>query len=290
MDTYGLIGWPVKHSLSPAMHNAAFEALNIKAEYKLFPVKPEELEDFLLNRKDVKGFNITVPHKVRALHFFLEGTTVSHPHAFNQAYLLADAVNTVKRDGDQLECRNTDIQGFREALINGLKFNPSNKCVFVFGCGGAGRAVIASLLEDGMDVRKIYVYDINKLIIDDCKKHFFKEEFAGIVRQRLEFVSQEQIQKYIRVSELLVNATTVGMKEGDDSSVIDKNLLHKDLSVYDVVYNRETQLIKDAKALGLPTSGGLGMLLYQGASAFEFWTGRRAPVDVMREALARAMK
>ena len=307
MKTYGLIGYPVKHSLSARMHNAAFKELKIEARYRLFEVAPEDLEDFLL--KDIPindieggpcfsqalfGFNITIPHKVRAYEMLTplqKNVTVrQYPYVF-----LSGAINTVKRERkDKIEFENTDAKGFEMALEKDLRFDFRDKNIFVFGCGGAGRAVIAGLTADlaGLEkddkcVRKIYIYDTNKESLDSAAAHFDRFER---VRDKLEFIdSQSQIADKIKNCQLLVNASPAGMKEGD-ASVIKKDGLHKDLSVYDVVYNRETQLIKDAKSLGLNNSGGLGMLLYQGAAAFELWTGKEAPVGVMRGALEEGLK
>jgi len=283
MDIYGVIGWPVKHTLSPAMHNAAFKELGIDAEYKIFEVNPEDLEDFILDRKDVAGFNVTVPHKIRAREILEKNHEAPVKHAqFN--VILTGAVNTVKRTKGVLEYWNTDVLGFQTALKEDLKFDADNKIALLIGCGGAGRAIIAAL--SNIKINKIYIYEINKAQIDSTKEYFSKlpQNWKDILKKEIEYVSLEQLPEIIKECRLLVNASPVGMREGDPSP-IDKRLLHKDLSVYDVVYNRETELIKDAGLFGLRCSGGLGMLLYQGAHAFEFWTGKKAPIDVMRRAL-----
>ncbi len=286
MDIYGVIGWPIKHSLSPAMHNAAFKKLDIDAEYKAFPVKPEELEDFLLNRKDVKGFNITIPHKVKAKEILEKKFPVGSDI---DSVKLSGAVNTVKRIGDKLEYCNTDVLGFLKSLYVDLKFEfrEENKNVFIVGCGGAGRAIIAGLTSGDRKCKKIYVYDNNVDVVKSVTQSF--SEFSDL-SGKLEFIyKKEGIPNVMKECQLLVNASPIGMKKGD-FSIIDKNLLHKELSVYDLVYNRETELVKDAKSLGLRAVNGKGMLLYQGASSFEFWTGKKAPIEVMREALDKAIK
>ncbi len=292
---YGLIGYPVKHSLSKIMQEAAFKACNINAEYRLIPVKPEELEDFLLNDKkvsdisgnpisiqDLSGFNITVPHKVQAIK--------KNPiiRIVDTNVILVGAVNTVKinKDDEKLDYYNTDVKGFIDSLREDLKFNPDGKHVFIFGCGGASRAVIAGLLpKEGFRVKKIFLYDIHREAIASIKEHFKSFDW---IAERLEPVNEDAISDKIKDCDLLVNASPVGMEEGD-SSPVDRKLLHKDLYVYDVVYNRKTQLIKDAESAGLNARGGLGMLLYQGALGFEIWTGQKAPVEVMRKALEEAM-
>ena len=300
---YGLIGYPVKHSLSPKMHNAAFKNLkeqgkiDYDAEYRLFEVPPERLEEFLLdpNAKfediegnsfpagDVLGFNITIPHKVKAREI-LEREFPFDKNAYMMSedlyYVkLSGAVNTVKREGNKYY--NTDARGFLDSLKANWGFETKDKNVLLIGCGGAGRAIIAVLSWKQAQIKKIYIYDISKEAMKSAEEHFRPFDF---VKDKLEFIAAEQISDRIKKSDLLVNASPIGMKEGD-GSVVDKNLLHEDLYAYDVVYNRETQLIKDAKSLGLHFKDGLGMLLHQGAAAFEFWTGQEAPVEIMRKAL-----
>lgn len=301
---YGLIGYPVTHSLSPAMHNAAFNALNINAEYRLFEIIPDNLEDFLLtpdtevidtrgNRVragDIAGFNITVPHKVRAKEILEK----KYPHksgkdpAFDFVELIG-SINTVKREPTGLRYWNSDAPGFVKSLEEDLNFEIAsnrNTEVLVMGCGGAGRAVIAALSWHDGGIAKIYAYDINAVSAKTTADYFSKFPHA---QDTLEIISKEKIADIINRCQLLVNASSLGMKDGD-ASPIAKNLLHKDLRVYDVVYNKETQLLRDAKSLNIPVTGGLGMLLYQGAAAFTLWTGRDAPVGIMKNALVEELK
>ncbi|MFH1460357.1 MAG: shikimate dehydrogenase [Candidatus Omnitrophota bacterium] len=292
---YGLIGYPVKHSFSAAMHNAAFSHLGINAEYKLFEVKPEKLEDFLLNRKDLEGFNITIPHKIKTKEIL----TKINPIEINdnvqtnlQDAILTGAVNTVKKAEDKLDYYNTDAGGFIQSLENDLQFKlgSGHKNVLLFGCGGAGRAVIAGLSWKQHNVHKIFVFDKSEKQLAETKNHFknLPGIWPKIMQEKIEFIVEKEIAEKIKEVQLLVNASPVGMKEENDF-LIDKNLLHKNLSVYDVVYNRETQLVKDAKQKGLKATGGLGMLLYQGVIAFEIWIEKEAPIDIMRKALEKEL-
>ncbi len=302
---YGLIGYPVRHSFSPAMHNAAFKHLGINAEYRLFEVKPEELEDFLLKPDkvfkdtngnsiragDVLGFNITIPHKVRAIEI-LGGPAgfIKDIHTERDHYVfLSGAINTIKRESGKWYYCNTDANGFLKSLKEDLGFDTKGKSVLLIGCGGAGRAVVASLTWGDAGIVRIYIFDTNREVVESTQKHFSRFSLLDLTKRKLRFITAEQIPDKIKECSLIVNASPVGMKDSDDS-VIDKGLLHNKLSVYDVVYNRETQLIKDAKSKRLPAKGGEGMLLYQGAAAFEFWTGKRAPVDIMRRALEEELK
>jgi len=285
MKRYGIIGWPIKHSLSPDMHNAAFKKLGIDAVYEKFPVEPENLEDFLLNRKDILGFNVTIPHKIRAKEI-LDKKSATDPSASHDVSF-SGAVNTVKRVGDKIEYLNTDVSGFRASLENDLGFKISEyqeSNIFVLGCGGAARAVITSLLQYST-VKKIYVNDINEKAMDLTKKHFSNQ-------QKLKFIKINEIENIIKGSQLLINTTPVGMKQGDGSPV-DKRLLRKELYVYDVIYNIETQLVKDARLIGAEAITGEGMLAWQGALAFDHWIDEceapAAVIGIMKEALASAL-
>jgi len=289
--TYGLIGYPVKHSLSPLMHNAAFKHLEINAEYRLFEVSPSDLEDFLLNRKEVSGFNITVPHKVRAKEILERNFSDKHPgkddkkHPAEISSDIVGAINTVNRE-PELKFYNTDSVGFSAALEKDLGFKKEGKIVLLIGCGGAGRAVVGSLTTPDSSVKKVYIYEVNNETAESALRHFSNCKYT---RGKFEFVTFQQIPEIIGRCQLLVNASPVGMKE-TDASPLDKSLLHKDLYVYDVIYNRVTDLIKEARSLGLEAKSGEGMLLYQGAFAFEIWTGVKAPLDVMKKALEEGLK
>lgn len=271
---YGLIGHPVEHSLSPAMHNAAFKALGIDAEYRLFDVLPENLDLFLreLPKNSISGTNVTIPHKVKAKQY-IEANGSLNDHAMRLG-----AVNTIKVDGQKLSGFNTDGPGFYRSLVEDLKFEPEGKTVFVLGAGGAARAIIMFL---GEGPKKIYVTDIDDFAATELKKHFDKYYSW----RKLEVMKRGDFEKDFEKADLFIQATPIGMKE-DDPSPIDVNYLHPKLRVYDVIYNRPlTKLVQEASKRKLHATTGLGMLLYQGAIAFELWTGKKAPVEVMRKAL-----
>jgi shikimate dehydrogenase len=277
--TYGLIGHPVGHSLSPAMHNAAFKALKIDAEYTLFDILPENLESFLkeLPEKGVSGVNVTIPHKVRAKEY-IEKNGVLNEHAQKLG-----AVNTVKVVDGKLRGFNTDGPGFYRSLQEDLKFEPEGKTVFVLGAGGAARAIIMFL---GNGPKKIYVTDIDDCATAELKKHF--EKYYDW--HKLEVMKIGDFRKDFSMADLLIQATPIGMKD-DDPMPMDVNFLHPKLRIYDLIYNHPvTKLVQEATKRKLHAVTGLGMLLYQGAIAFELWTGKKAPVDVMRNALQEALK
>jgi shikimate dehydrogenase len=277
---YGIAGYPVKHSLSPAMQNAAFRELGIDAEYSLFEVEPEDLEVFLgsLKAKGISGLNITIPHKIKAKEYLGKNGSLDA----NAGRL--GAVNTIKVTELGLCGFNTDGPGFYRSLIEDLRLEPEGKNVFVLGAGGAAQAIAMYL---GNTPKRIAVYDIDTVKTGDLAKHYAEYFDAG----RLFIIPGESAMKAaLAETDLLINATPIGMNEGDPSPV-DKTLFHPGLYIYDLVYNRPyTALVKEANSAKVHAVTGLGMLLYQGAIAFEIWTGKKAPVNVMRRALREALQ
>ena len=276
---YGLVGHPVRHSLSPAMQNAAFEALGIDAEYKLFDVPPSGLAEFFRGIPDnpISGINITIPHKIKAKEYLEKNGLI------DENAIRLGAVNTVKVTLDGLKGFNTDGPGFYRSLVEDLKFEPENKTVFFMGAGGAAVAIIMYL---GNGPAKIFVHDIEK----GKAKEVWKQYSKFYDPEKLSIVDKTGFEEALEASDLLVNATPVGMKESDPSPV-DKSLLHSGLYIYDLVYNvTETALVKEALRMKRHAVTGLGMLLRQGAIAFEIWTGQKAPVDIMKKALKTALK
>jgi shikimate dehydrogenase len=287
MNIYGVIGWPIKHSLSPAMHNAAFKELGIDAEYKLFEVSPEKLEDFILNKKDVAGFNITIPHKVRAREVLKNKFKVVNNLSYPYYDEVSGAVNTVKRNGDDIEYCNTDPVGFRHSLENDLKFKTKDKNALIIGCGGASRAIVADLSYSGHHIKKIYLYDINKEAVESTKRQYSN------LKNKIKFIyDTKEMLKLKDEFDLLVNASPVGMEEGDERLAVPKELLRKELYVFDLVYNRKTRLFKEAAALGCHVVDGSGMLAAQGAFSFSLWTGVPAVkvLETMKTALNNALR
>ncbi|MDD5495793.1 MAG: shikimate dehydrogenase [Candidatus Omnitrophica bacterium] len=276
---YGIIGHPVTHSLSPAMQNAAFAASGIDASYEIFDVEPGDLEAFLTNAADngISGLNVTIPHKIKAKEYIEKKGMLD-----GNAERLG-AVNTVKVIDGALNGFNTDGPGFYRSLIEDLKFEPEGKNILVLGTGGAATAIIMYL---GNSPRTIFVTDIDMKRCEDLKTHYRKY----FDEKRLRVVETFGLGDAVKECQLLVNATPVGMKE-EDGLPLDKDLLHPGLYVYDLVYNRrETELVKEANRMKLHAVTGLGMLLYQGAIAFEIWTEKKPPVDVMRKALKEAIR
>mgnify|MGYP001583744764 FL=1 len=268
---FGLIGYPVTHSLSPLMHNAAFKALNLDARYGLFELKPQELENFLksLSKKNIYGLNVTIPYKEQVIPFL--------DRISAQAGLIG-AVNTIRALQDKLEGFNTDGEGFLKHLTEDLGFSPEGKTVSVIGAGGAAKAVTVYLAKAG--VKRVTIYDTQEEKLKNLLAHL-KASFKGT-----EFNQAHSIEGLkINNSDLLVNATPIGMKEADPL-IVSEGQMHRGLLVYDLIYNpKETKLLKLAREKGAMVSNGLGMLLYQGMLSFEIWTGKIAPKEIMRKAL-----
>ena len=265
-----LIGYPVEHSRSPLMHNAAFQSLGLDFVYLLFSVKPPNLKEAVtgLRASNVAGANVTIPYKEEVMKYLDEIT----PEA-----KLIGAVNTIHNREGKLIGYNTDGQGFITSLLTDGKVKLEGQKVFLMGAGGAGKAVAVKLAERGVE----------RLVITD-KIVERAEALVGRLRENIPdcpvyavAISSKEFAETISESTLLVNATPVGMKEGDPC-VVDPEYLHKDLFIYDVIYNRETPLIVAAKKRGLKALGGIEMLIHQGAASFEIWTGQKAPIEIMK--------
>lgn len=271
LKIYGVLGYPAKHSLSPAMHKAAFRALKINAEYKIFEKKPQELEEFIrsLSKENIRGLNVTVPYKEKIIPYL---------NSISPEAKLIGAVNTVKVSKAGLDGFNTDAEGFLRHLTCDLGFSPKGKIIAIIGAGGAAKAI--SLILARSCPKRITIFDIDKQKAINLLKRL-KENF-----KRLDLKAADSIDRLgITQADLLVQATPIGMKKSDPS-MVDEKLFHRRLLVYDLIYKpQQTRLLSIARRRGAKTSNGLGMLLYQGALSFERFTGRKAPVEVMRDAL-----
>ena len=277
---YGLIGYPVKHSFSAIMHNAAFTHLKMNAEYKLFEINPQELMYFfhrIIPLKDIsgeqfsydelQGFNVTIPHKEMVLQFLNE---------ISPAAAQIKAVNTVSvYKGSEFKGFNTDFSGFTRHL-NEMDVNTGK--VGLVGAGGAARAAAYALKIKKAEEIVIFDIDIKKAeaLADDVNSWD-----SGCTAYAADSI--EGLNLYDKT--LLVNASPVGMKDSDPL-LISRQMLHKDLFVYDLIYTpARTKLLMLAQDRGLRCRNGLKMLLYQGVLAFEHWLGIDAPQDIMFEAL-----
>ena len=276
----GIIGYPLGHSLSPAMHNAAYKSLGLEYEYVPFEVNPGDLKEALkgLRALHIAGFNVTIPHKEKILAYLDEVTQLAG---------VIGAVNTVENQEGRLVGYNTDGPGFLESLKEDANFNPKGKKAVVLGAGGASRAVSIILAEAG----------IKSLVITDILEDK-AQSLAQYTNDSFEtdgtFLSMGDpaFQKAIEMSDLIVNATPLGMHPKIDACPLPEKIkLNPKALVYDLVYNPpETKLLKIAKAAGCKTCSGLGMLVRQGALAFTIFTGEEAPLDSMWSAAQQALR
>ncbi|MBU1862156.1 MAG: shikimate dehydrogenase [Candidatus Omnitrophica bacterium] len=276
---FSLIGYPLSHSLSSPMHMAALKKMKMHGLYMTFEIEPKRFATVIkgLHLLPFNGFNVTVPYKEKIIPIL---HTVSH-----EARIIG-AVNTVKQ-GKMLHGYNTDAYGFACSLNEDLRFSPRGKSILLIGAGGAARACIYALAKGG--AKKIVIADCIRRKAEKLKKHFspfFKKVQFTIVK-----AGEQEYESVLPEVDLLVNATPIGLKKTDPLLVPSHIFQRKKLYVYDLIYNpAHTKLLTVARRNGCRTSNGLGMLLHQGAKAFEIWTGKRAPVAEMRRALQKALK
>lgn len=255
---YGILGQPVAHSLSPAMHNAAFREMGLNAVYVAFPVTDLAQAVAGLRGLDIGGASVTIPFKEEIMALLDE----IDPQAARMG-----AVNTVVNRGGGLVGSNTDWQGARAALEE--KTEIAGKRCLILGAGGAARAIAFAIQEQG---GKVAVTDL-----DTAKA-------LALSRQLwVEVVAPDYLDQYS--AEILINATPVGMEPQSDNIPLDPELLSRYQVVMDIVYRPlETRLLREARSRGCRVIDGLRMLIHQGAAQFELWTGRPAPVEVMARA------
>ena len=272
----GVFGAPIKHTASPAMHNAAFAALDMNWVYLAFHVDPQNLRSALLGAGDMGlvGINLTVPHKILALDCV---------HEIDAEARKLGAVNTISIEKGKLRGFNTDGFGFLKAIKEDFNLSIKGKRVLVLGAGGAGRGIAVKCALDG--AAKILVANRTLARIEPIANEIrgTKSEFLPLK------LAADEIRKVIHEVDLVVNATSVGLQEGE-SLGLGTELFSPRLHVYDTIYRpAKTELLRIAESAGAKVANGLSMLLHQGAKAFEIWTKRKAPLAVMRRALRAAV-
>jgi len=264
-----LIGDPIEHTMSPAMHNAAYQKLGLDFIYLPFRVKSEQLPQAVAGFRalSVRGFNVTIPHKVAVIPLL---------DSLDPLAEKIGAVNTVVNDNGKLKGYNTDAEGLLHALT-ASGFKPKAKSAVVLGAGGASRAISYILVKEG----------VNLTILNRAQELDWANDIARLIRKELgkevKVLDLVDLAGALTGADLLVNATSVGMSPSDNVSPVPANLLTKAPLVFDIVYNPiKTKLLEDAAVVGAKTIGGVDMLAWQGALAFEKWTGEKAPIDLMR--------
>ena len=264
----GIFGHPVEHTLSPAMHNAAFKALGLNYCYIPFLVHPDYLKDAVkaIRALNLCGVNVTVPHKEKVMPLLDE---------INEEASFIGAVNTIVNSEGRLIGYNTDGRGFMQSLLeSGISVEGKN--VLIIGAGGASKAISYYLSQK---TKTLYLYNRSKnraeKLVQDLKK----------IRNNVSLI--EDITS-LEIYHIIINATPLGLKK-EDPLPFDTSLLRAEQTVCDLIY-KKTRLLEEASKKGCVTLEGLGMLLWQGLFAFELWTGKKPQVEVMRNALMKSNK
>jgi shikimate dehydrogenase len=294
---YGIFGYPLSHTLSPAMHEAAFRRLGIDAHYIVLESTPADFKKLMRQPSglSLSGFNVTVPYKETVMKD-LDGIRL-------EARAIG-AVNTVFKQGKRWIGTNTDMEGFLTAIMKEGGFRPSGKKAVILGAGGAARAVVYGLSREG--IREILMADCfpqkARKIASDMRKLF------KWVNYRAAMAGTPEVKEALQKADVIINATPLGLKPQDPKVVPEswipragrargtprgrasKRSNRGSMLFMDLIYNPAvTPFLKMAKKKGYRTLNGLGMLLHQGARALELWTERKAPVGVMRRALLNAL-
>lgn len=269
---YGIVANPIKHSFSPMMHNTAFQTLGIDDVYLAFEVNESQLSDFITSVRtlNIKGFNVSMPYKIKIMDY-LDGIT--------QEARLCHAVNTVKYENNRLIGHISDGKGFFMSCEEKGWFIQNQKIV-VLGAGGAACAIIVEAALQG--AKEIIVYNrSDKPFIRELNE---KLE-CPIVLKSLSHL--DELKEDLKDTYLLIQTTNVGMAPNSEGCLIpDESYLPKQLKVADIIYNpKETKLLTMARKKVLEYMNGEGMILYQGAVSFEFWTKQKMPIKEVKKAL-----
>jgi shikimate dehydrogenase len=273
----GIIGDPVEHSLSPVVHNAAFESAKLDYIYVPFRVRSENLTQAIegMRALNIRGLSVTIPHKVKVIPLLDDIDTLAEH---------IGAVNTIVNQDGRLKGYNTDASGFLRSLTE-QKIEISDKNIVVLGAGGAARAIAFTLADKGANLTIInrHVESAEKLagrISSTFRKHVVSGD-----------MSIESLKEHLNKADILVNTTSLGMYPDNDLSPVPSDLIKRDIVVVDIIYNPlNTKLLIDAKTKGSKTISGMEMLIFQAVAAFEIWTGKTAPVNIMREAAVQGVK
>ncbi len=277
-ELFAVFGHPIGHTLSPAMHNAAFRALGLDALYLAFDVLPARLMNTLEMMAELgfRGINLTVPLKEEAFRGIA---------SLSESARILGSVNTVKMTSGGLEGHSTDGDGFLMGIKEAFDLSVKDLDVMVLGCGGAGRAVAIAAARAGAE--RLLLTDL-----DETRARKLVSEinaFAGAGKALAVAACADSWRRASLDTALVVQATPVGMRK-DDKPLLGADAFRNGQCVYDLVYMfPETGFMKAARAAGARTANGLGMLLFQGALSFSIWTGRDEPVAVMRSVLEESV-
>ena len=265
-----VIGHPIEHSMSPIMHNAALKELSLDYVYIAFNIPPNDLKKAVLGFKmfNIKGINVTIPYKETIIPYLDEIDPLAEK---------IGAVNTIKNEGKYLIGKNTDASGAKRALLDaGCEI--TGKKALILGAGGAAKAVSFAISED---LDAVYIANrTEKRAIKLAKDLTNKTTIKAVGKN----MSINTLKNLVNDVDILINTTPLGMYPDIKESPISEEMLHNNLFVFDIVYNPlETRLLKEARKIGCKTLGGLDMFVNQGALAFEWWTGKKPNLNLMKE-------
>lgn len=272
---YGVFGDPIRHSKSPVMLNRAFEETGLNAAYAAFHILPGQLEDAIkgIRALQFRGVNVTIPHKLEVMEYLDE---------IDEGARIIGAVNTIVNDNGRLIGYNTDGIGYVRSLKEETGIELHGKKVLMLGAGGAARGVGYALAKEG--AAHIYIANRTREKAEELAQSM--SGFTGVTGMGL-----DEIADVVGDVALIVNNTSLGMHPNVDSVPMDTTLVREHMVVSDLVYNPMiTKFLRESEACGATIHSGLGMFIYQGAYAFEFWTGVPAPTAAMREAVLQSFK
>jgi len=267
---FGVIGDPVRHSKSPVMLNRAFRETGINGAYGAFHVTPDRLADAIAGMRALgfRGLNVTIPHKIEVM---------AHLDEIDEGARAVGAVNTIVNEGDRLIGYNTDGIGYVRSLKEEAEPELSGKRIAVVGCGGAARGIVWALVRE----RPRSITLVNRTAERARELAGFFPEAAGVAA-----AEWSQLRDVCAEADVVINTTSVGMSPNVDDVPLNPDWLKPGAVASDLIYNPlTTAFLKRAAARGCRIHGGLGMFIYQGAYAFEYWTGRPAPAAAMRAAV-----
>jgi shikimate dehydrogenase len=271
---YGVFGNPISHSKSPLMLNCAFKANGINAVYAAFKIEQGTLKEAIqgIRALNFRGVNVTIPYKVEVMSYLDE---------IDEGARVIGAVNTIVNDNGKLIGYNTDGIGYVRSLCEETGISLKGKRVLLLGAGGAGRGIAYALAKAGAAL--VWVSNRTESKADELVSYIS-------LLTEAKSIAPAAIAGIIDKVDLVVNNTSLGMHPNINEIPLDPSLLHDKLVVSDIIYTpMETLFLKEAKARGAITHGGLGMFIYQGAYAFEYWTGQQAPIQAMREIVLKSL-
>ena len=275
----GIFGYPIRHSISPAMHNAAFQHIGVDAVYEAWETAPDDLAEGVaaLRGENYLGANVTVPHKQAVM---------KHLDEIDDLATRIGAVNTIVNRSGRLVGSNTDALGFINSLKGEAGVSVSGLQVVLVGAGGAARAAAYALADEQAGALTIANRTVERArsLAEELRRASMETTAFNIVAPEFMLACKR--------ADLIVNSTSVGMLHGpaEGESPIPAAVINSESVVYDMVYNPpDTPLLVDAERKGAKCVGGLPMLVYQGAAAWSRWTGQEAPVDVMFKAAKEAL-